>query len=139
MILLDANVFLRLLTMSSDPDVQRQHVIAEQLFRSIESGNIEAMVSDAVLAEVAFILTGRRHYGIAVTEAAGMLAALLRLRNLQVTDRQTLLRALDLWSERPTLGFVDALTASQARRLNVELATFDHDYDGIDGIRRWAP
>ena len=139
MILLDANVIIRLVTVPDTPVTTSMTSIAAGLFRSIESGESEAMVSEAVLAEVAFILTSPRHFGMEVPEIAGKLAALLQLRNLRVSDQQTLLYALALWAERPKLGFVDALTATQARRLNVELLTFDSDFDGIEGIRHWVP
>jgi predicted nucleic acid-binding protein len=139
MLLLDANVFLRALTVTDDPELERVRGIASRLFREIEAGNVEAMVSDAVLAEVAFILTARSQYGLPVEDAAGMLKALVELRGLRVSDRQTLLHALALWAERPKLGFVDALTATQAQRLDVELVSFDSDFDGFAGIRRWLP
>lgn len=138
MILLDANVIIRLLTVPDTPATVRMTSTAAGLFRAIESGEADAMVSDVVLAEVAFMLTSPRHFGMEVMEVAGKLSALLQLRNLRVSDRQTLLYALALWEDRPKLGFVDALTATQARRLNVELLTFDSDFDGIDGIRPWA-
>lgn len=137
MILLDANVIIRLLTVPDTPATLSMTAVAAGLFRAIEAGEREAMVSEAVLAEVAFILTSPRHFGMEVPEITGKLSALLQLRNLRVSDRQTLLHALALWAERPKLGFVDALTATQARRLNVDLLTFDSDFDGINGIRRW--
>jgi len=136
-ILLDANIFLRALTITDDPELERMCGIGSELFRDIEAGEVEAMVSEAVLAEVAFVLTARAHYGLPVAEAAGMLAGLVQLRSLRVNDRQMVLHALALWSDRPKLGFVDALTATQARRLNVDLATFDSDFEGIEGIRHW--
>jgi predicted nucleic acid-binding protein len=138
MILLDANVIIRLLTVPDSPATLRMTSVVAGLFRAIESGESEAMVSDAVLAEVAFMLTSPRHFGMEVPEVAGKLSAILQLRSLRVSDRQVLLYALALWAERPKLGFVDSLTATQARRLNVELLTFDSDFDGIDGIRLWA-
>jgi predicted nucleic acid-binding protein len=137
MILLDANVILRLLTSAPHAEIQRMHHIAADLFRRIEAGKAEATVSDAVLAEVAFLLASPRHYGIAVPDVAGMLAALVRLRHLRTSDRQAVLTALDIWATRPSLGFVDALTAAQSIRLDAEIATFDRDFDGIDGVRIW--
>jgi predicted nucleic acid-binding protein len=138
MILLDTNVLLRLLTRSDDPLIYDMHTKAVRVFRAIQAGEIEAMVSDCVLAEVAFLLTSPRHYSVPVPEVAEKLAAIIRLRNLRVSDRPTLLHALDIWAEQPALGFVDSLTAAQSRRLDVELFTFDRDFDTIAGIKLWT-
>ena len=139
MLLLDANVFLRALVVSDDPALERAHRLSRQVFVDIDAGVEEAIVSDAVLAEVAFILTARSHYALPVDEAALKLKALVDLRGLRVSNRQIVLAALDLWADRPQLGFVDALVASQAQRMAVELVSFDSDFDGIDGIQRWHP
>jgi predicted nucleic acid-binding protein len=112
--------------------------IAAEVFRAVSAGTAEAMVSDAVLAEVAFMLTSPRHFGMAVPDVTARLSTIVRLPRLRVSDRQTLLQAFAVWESRPRLGFVDALTAAQARRLNVDLLTFDSDFDRIDGIRFWS-
>jgi len=139
MLLLDANVFLRALVLSDDSALDRAHRIARQLFLDIDSGKVEAIVSDAVLAEVAFILTARSHYSLPAEEAALKLKAIVSLRGLRTSQREVILSALDLWASMPRLGFVDALVAAQARRLDVQLVTFDSDFDDIDGINRWQP
>ena len=139
MIFLDANLFLRALTNSSEPAIQRMNEHAGDLFRRAERNEVEVTTSDAVIAEVAFILTAKAHYQLPVVDAAGRLSALLRLRGLKLRDKRTVLHALDLWSSHPKLGFVDALTASYAQHQGVELATFDSDFDEIPGITRWKP
>lgn len=137
MIFLDANIFLRALTQSTDPVIQQMHERAADLFRRAERGEAEVTTSDAVIAEVAFVLTSKAHYQLAVGDAAGRLATLLRVRGFKLRDKRILLRALDLWALHPKLGFVDALTASYAQQSNVELATFDTDFDQIPNITRW--
>lgn len=139
MILLDANILLRALTRSADPAVQRLSDIAGELLRQLDRAEVEATTSDAVLAEVAFILTARAHYQLPVTEAAALLATIIRLRGFKRRDKRSLLRALELWTAQPSLGFVDALTAALAQRPGVELATFDTDFDHLSGITRWRP
>lgn len=62
MILLDANIFLRALTRSTDPSIQPMYEWPSDLFRRAEGGGIEVTASDAVIAEVAFILTSKAHY-----------------------------------------------------------------------------
>jgi predicted nucleic acid-binding protein len=138
-ILLDANILLRALTTSSDSTVRLHSQIAAGLLRQMDRGEVEATTSDAVLAEVAFILTAKAHYQLPVADAAGKLATIIRLRGFKRRDKRHLLRALDLWTNQPTLGFVDALTATVAQRPGFELATFDSDFDDLPGITRWKP
>lgn len=137
MIFLDANIFLRLLTRSSDPRVQRMHQLAGDLLRQADEAHLEVTTSDAVIAEVAFILTSRAHYNLAVDDAAARIATIVRVRGFKFRDKRVILQALDLWTVHPTLGFVDALTASYARQPGVELATLDRDFDQVSGISRW--
>ena len=139
MIFLDANFFLRTLTRSSHPDTQRMHRIASELFRRAERGEVEATTTDAVISEVAFILTAKAHYSLSAVDVAGRLSAILRLRGIKLREKRVMLRALDIWGDKPKLEFVDALTASYAQQSGVELATFDTDFDDIPGIVRWQP
>ncbi len=139
MIFLDANYFLRALTRSSQPDVERMNRIASELFRRAERGEVEATTSDAVIAEVAFILTAKAHYNLSADEAAGRLSAMLRLPGIKLRDKRVVLRALDIWADKPKLEFVDALTASYAQQPGIELATFDTDFDDLPEIARWNP
>lgn len=137
MIFLDANIFLRVLTRSSDALVQRMNQQAGDLLRRADRDQAEVTTSDAVIAEVAFILTSKAHYNLAVDEAAARIATIVRVRGFKIRDKRLVLQALDLWTEHPTLGFVDALTASYAQQPGVELATFDRDFDQLPGISRW--
>ena len=137
MIFVDANVFLRALVRPSDEQVQRMHDAAVALFRRAEKGEIELTTSDAVIAEVAFILTSKAHYHLDPDDAAGRLAAMLRLRGLRMPQKRILLRALDLWTTYPALGFVDVLTASYSQQAGIELATFDAHFDRFTDIARW--
>lgn len=139
MIFLDANMFLRALTRSPDPAIQRMNRIAGDLFREAERGDVDVTTSEAVIAEVAYVLTSKAHYRLAVEDAAGRLAAMLRPSGVKIRVKRVVLHALDLWADNPALGFVDALTAIHARQPGVELATFDTDFDTIPGITRWRP
>lgn len=112
MIFLDANLFLRALTRSDQPDVQSTSRAAADLFRRADLGEVELITPDAVIAEVAFVLTARARYALAADDAAARIATLLRLRGVRLRDKRIILRALDIWAEHPGLGFVDALTAA---------------------------
>lgn len=139
MIFLDTNFFLRALTRADLPQNQPMHDIAIELMRRADRGEVELTTSDAVIAEVAFILTAKAHYHHTVADAAGRLAILLNIRGLRLRDKRILLYALDVWRTRPSLGFVDALTASYAKLNGMPLATFDRDFDSIPDLERWQP
>lgn len=139
MIFVDANVFLRALLQPHDASTARFSQAAAALLRRASQGDIEITTSDAVLAEVAFILTARTQANLPVDRAAGLIASIVRLRGFRHSAKHALLNALELWALRPSLGFVDALTAAYAQSPGVQLATFDEDFRTIPGIERWAP
>lgn len=139
MMFVDANIFLRALTQSSRPDAQRMGRIAGNLFRRVEQQEIEITTSEAIIAEVAFVLTSKAHYHLPANDAADRLAAVVQMRGIRLRDKHVVLHALDIWSAYPKLGFVDALAAAYAQQAGIELATFDTDFDALPGITRWSP
>lgn len=139
MMFVDANVFLRALTQSSLPDVQFMGRIARNLFRRVDQGEIEVTTSEAIIAEVAFVLTSKAHYHLPASDAADRLATVVQMRGVRLRDKHAVLHALELWSAYPKLGFVDALAAAHAQQADIELATFDTDFDGLPGISLWRP
>jgi predicted nucleic acid-binding protein len=141
MIFLDANVFLRYLVEPDGPENQARHETAAALFEAIELGEEEATTSEAVLAEVAFILASKRQYNLATRDIAAYLSPIIRLPGLKLSrGRKGLyLRALDIWSELSRLGFVDALTVATVEDSALRLATFDTDFDRLANIQRWQP
>src|SRR6266508_3918617 len=112
MIFLDANVFLRYLVQPTTPATQAMYQAATQLFEAVERGDEEVTTSEAVVAEVAFVMSSPRQYGLPPTDVATYLVPILRLTNLRLPrgQRRLWLRALDIWTAHPRLGFVDALT-----------------------------
>jgi predicted nucleic acid-binding protein len=138
-IILDANYFLRALVPPTTPQDQPKAAEAIGLFRAIAAGDQDATTSESIIAEVAFVLTAPRHYGLSPADAAGRLQPIIALRSLKISGKKRLLRALDVWIRDPRLGFVDALTVAYAERPGIELATFDSDFDGVAGITRYQP
>lgn len=138
MIFLDANVLLRTLADDDDPIIHRWSRQAGALLAQADRGEADLTTSDAVLAEVAFILTAKSHYRLPVSEAAAALAAIVSSRGVKLIDKRSILRALDLWEAHPRIGFVDALTAAYAQAPGMLLASFDTDFNGISGISRWT-
>ena len=77
-------LFLRYLVEPDGPDNQARHEIAAALFEAIELGEEEATTSEAVLAEVAFILASKRQYNLPSVEIAAYLSPIIRLPGLRL-------------------------------------------------------
>lgn len=138
-IFVDANVFLRALAHPRDRNGDRRAEAAQMLFRQAGRGEVEITTSDAILAEVAFVLTARAHYQLPAVEAATLMNSILQLRGFRHRDKSVFERALQMWASIPRLGFVDALAAVYAEAPGIQLATFDSHFDGLPGIVRWEP
>jgi predicted nucleic acid-binding protein len=138
-IFVDANYFLRLLTDPVTPEDRQMAHEAAALFRAARSGAKEITTSEAIFAEVAFLLTSPRVYGMSPATAAPRLRRVLRLRGFHAPLKDIWEEAIDLWESSPRLGFVDALAVAHARQGTFELATFDSDFDRIPGLVRYRP
>jgi predicted nucleic acid-binding protein len=138
-IFLDANVLLRAFVQPDDPRTQDFSQVATELLRRAGRGEVEITISDAVLAEVAFILTAKTHGNLPTPVAAGFLASIVQLRGFKHGAKRSILGAFDFRTNRPSLGFVDALSAAYAQAPGMRLATFDSDFDALPGIDRWQP
>lgn len=139
MIFRDANVLLYAITAPALPKIERMHLKAATLLRAMAAEALEATTSEAVISEVAFILTSKRQFALPFEEAAALLRPILASPGfVWPPDRRRIhLRALEIWAERPRLGFVDALTAAHVEGGAMRLASFDGDFDGVPGIVRW--
>lgn len=112
MIFVDANTFLRRITSPQTPSSAAEKAITIDLFRRAERGEIQLTTSEAVLAEVAFILTAKRHYAMSVEDVVARMLPYVRSRGLTFDRPSVLHDALLIWREFPRLGFVDALGAA---------------------------
>lgn len=133
---LDTNIFLRLLV----PTDKRKTEACDALFQRIRSGDEAVTTSEIVIAEVAYVLRSRAHYGLKPAEINARLQPLLTLRGLKLPNKETCLNALDFWEANPTIDFEDALTVAHMARLGItELFSYDTDVDGIVGVKRVEP
>ena len=110
----DTNVLIRLL--ADDPP---GHAAAVQ--RALEAsgdGRYSVIVTDVVLAEIAYVLTGA--YGRSRTDAAGLMRGILELPGVEVADPWLARETLELWSSR-NMDFADAYLAATAVSLAREL------------------
>jgi predicted nucleic acid-binding protein len=138
-VFLDANFIIRALL---DPPTAADRAMAEQaneLLRLAADARRTVTTSEAVIAEVAHILSSPDVYRMPPGDMATTLKPVLALPGMLLASKYLYVRALDIWSSRPRLGFVDALTVAYAERGDVELATFDRDFEGLPGITRYQP
>ena len=139
MIHLNANIMLLALTVAEDPKVRIMNDQASDLFRRVAEGVDLVTTSESVIAEVAYVLTSKANYSLNVDDAITRIAALVRLEGFRLADKDIVLAALDLWSNHPRIGFVDAITIVHTRHAGSILATFDRHFDAIPDIVRWQP
>ena len=129
----DTNVLIRLL--ADDPP---GHAAAVQ--RALEAsgdGRFSVIVTDVVLAEIAYVLTGA--YGRSRTDAAGLMRGILELPGVEMADAWLTQETLKLWSSR-NMDFADAYLAALGRSTKgTGVLSFDRGLDKIDGLRRVDP
>jgi predicted nucleic acid-binding protein len=124
-IFVDANVFIRYLVQPTTSEDSANARRAQALFNRLRFAESDATTSEAVLAEVAFILTSPRHYGVLRSDAAAWIATLIRLQGIRLESEAECLLALDVWSRGTELSYPDALAVAYSILRGYEVATFD--------------
>jgi predicted nucleic-acid-binding protein len=121
----DTNVLVRLITR----DDSRQAASAETF---IEKG---AWVSVLTLAEAMWVLASV--YKLNPKSLARALEMLLDHRDLVLQDPEAVAEALELFREKPALGFSDCLMLQLARKAgHLPLGTFDRNLAKVDGTQK---
>ncbi|HEX4807638.1 MAG TPA: type II toxin-antitoxin system VapC family toxin [Bryobacteraceae bacterium] len=121
----DTNVLVRLIT-RDDP---RQAASAEAF---IEQG---AWISVLALTEAVWVLAAV--YERTAAELATAVEMLLNHRTLTVQEPDVVLRALDLFRAKPSLGFSDCLMLQLARKAgHLPLGTFDRGLAKVEGAQK---
>jgi len=126
----DTNTFIALLAGESHPLHQR----ALGLFRRVD-GELALVVTAIVVAELVYVTTATM--GSSRQVVGERLSALLQADGLVLPERPTVLRALELYATGTRLDFADAYLAAAALEVGPNVvASFDSDFDAIEGIRR---
>jgi predicted nucleic-acid-binding protein len=121
----DTNVLVRLIT-RDDP---RQLAEANSF---VERG---AWVSILALAEAIWVLD--TVYQLTAAELAMAIEMLLDHKNLTIQDPEAVAAALDLFRQRPSLGFSHCLMLELARKAgHLPLATFDRALGKVEGAQK---
>ena len=135
--LLDANVFLRLaVEPKTDRDVTFNQ-LARELLDAAQRGEDEFTTSEAVIAEVLFVLTSKSLYGFSRKNAYSSMSGILQMPACHLENRSAVLAALEVWVTVPKLSFVDALCLTKAKEQGHDLVTFDTALARAAGTERW--
>jgi hypothetical protein len=109
---------------------------ARRLLERVRAGEVEACTSTEVLQEILYRYAGldRRDLGAQVYDLFVQLCPEVLPVTLADTDR-----AKTLLDELPAAGVRDALHVAVMLNHGVRtIATFDHGFDAIPGVERWA-
>lgn len=132
---IDTNVFIRYIT-KDDPDKAEA---CFGLFKRIETSETMATTSESVIAEVAFVLSSPRLYNLSHEEIRETLYPLLTLPGLRLQQRDTYLRALDLYALHP-LDFEDVLSVAHMEHQHIEeVVSYDKGFNRLAHISRVEP
>jgi predicted nucleic acid-binding protein len=132
---LDANVILRYI-LQDHPDFSPR---ANQFFADLSSGKIELFASEAVITEVVHVLGSPALYALPRTTIRNHLQTILGWPTLDIPQRSSILRALDIYAML-NIDFVDALTVAHMEREKINsVVSFDRDFDKVKSITRREP
>lgn len=131
----DANVFLRYLV-NDDPTKAKKCL---DLFLKAKANVVSLTTSEAVVAEVVYVLTSKRLYNLSRTDVVARLRPLLILPGLKLSSRTILLRALEIYAAY-VVDFEDALSKAHMERNSIlEIYSYDTDFDQMEDIKRIEP
>lgn len=104
----DTNIFVGYL--AQDDPAKTGACLA--LFRRVAAGEEAVTTSEAVLAEVVYVLSSRSLYGVSPREIAERPTVILRWPGMRLPQKRVVLRALDLYAQHRALDFEDALSVA---------------------------
>lgn len=131
----DTNIFLRYLT--NDEPFKAQQCF--QLFQ--QAGRQECLLttSEAVIAEVVYMLSSRQVYNLTHKEVANRLLPLLHIPGLKLPYRGIVLRAVELYGTYP-IDFEDCLSIAHMEKQKLtDIYSYDQDFDQMANIKRLEP
>ena len=131
----DTNLFIRFFV----NDNAEQHRGACHLFKQVKLGQVKLIAPHTVIDEVVFVLSSPKLYQRSRQEIAACLTPLLKLRGMQVYQREVIVSALALYANTK-LDFADCVTVALAKGGQVKsIYSFDKDFDAIEGVNRLEP
>jgi len=105
----------------------------------VREGQVKLIAPHTVLDEVVFVLSSPKLYQRSRHEIASCLTPLLKLRGIQVYQREAIVSALAIYA-KSKLDFADCVTVTLAKAGQVKsIYSFDMDFDAIEGVNRLEP
>jgi predicted nucleic acid-binding protein len=139
MVVLDADFFITALAGPLTAHDQAGMATAKSFFAMVDAGQETFTTSDAVIAEVVFILHSVRHLNLQHGGVASHLKPLLDMPGCRVPAKRRLQRALDRWASTSALSCVDALAVELALDHGGALGTFDRRLGQVPGVTTRRP
>lgn len=131
----DTNIFLRYLT--ADPD---RYNACLALFQQAERNQVSLVTSEAIIAEIVYVLSSPKHYQLSRQQIRVALSRLLLLPGLKMTNRNTHLRALALYAQHAALDFEDCLSVAHMAKVGTQqIYSYDRELDRLAGVERLEP
>ncbi len=118
--LIDANIIVRFLV----GDSEKLYEKSVRIFETIERGKQKAIICEAVLMEVYFVMV--KFYKLPKSEVISDLKKILSLDAMINNDKSILLETLSIL-EYTNIDFVDALLCAKSKFFGYEVVSFDKD------------
>ena len=131
----DTNIFLRHLT-KDDPQKARA---CFELFKKAERDEVALTTSEAIIAEVVYVLSSKRTYNLSHDTIKKCLYPLLSLKGFKLPRQRVYLRALELYGSYK-MDFEDCLSLAHMERQQLkEIYSYDQDFDQVKNVKRIEP
>lgn len=135
MLFLDPNVILRHLT-NDDPE---RGLACFAVMQAIERGELSVWTSDLVIAEVVFVLSNKKTYGLSREAIRDLLLPLIGLPGIKLANKRSYRRAFELYTALP-MDYIDAYHVALMEQRGIgEILSYDSHFDQVEGIKRREP
>jgi len=136
---IDTNILVRSLS-QDDPEKAAR---TDALLQEVEQGRRLVATTEAVIAEVIYVLSSKKTYHMARAEIVRRLLPVLMFKGLKIgsapSEKQMYADALKLYATTQ-LDFTDALLLARMKQDNVStIISFDTDFDAFQQIKRCEP
>ena len=128
----DTNIFLRYLL----ADHKTQSPAARKLFIEAKKGTLTLVTHPLVISEIFFMLYS--YYRFTKEEIIEKIRIVLLFEGLEIREKNILFQVISYY-EKKNIDFVDAFIAAYCFKNNLNVCSFDKDFDKIKGMKRVDP
>ena len=131
----DTNVFVRVLAR----DNPARLAASLALFKRAERGEVDLVTSEAIVAEVVYVLSSNVLYKLGRSDIVTLLKPMIDIKGLKIDRKREILAALNLYGSS-RLDFEDCLAVTHSqKRTKGRIYSYDRDFDKAAGIQRLEP